>query len=70
MKFKVRKPLIYAGVIYDAGEEVEILENEVIERVKALGLVETEETEEAEETENTENTTEEKTDKKAKNKKA
>ena len=67
MKFKVRKPLIYAGVIYDAGEEVEILENEVIERVKALGLVETEETEEAEETENT---TEEKTDKKAKNKKA
>lgn len=67
MKFKVRKPLIYAGVIYDAGEEVEILENEVIERVKALGLVETEEAEEAEETENT---TEEKTDKKAKNKKA
>lgn len=64
MKFKVRKPLIYAGVIYDAGEEVEILENGVIERVKALGLVETEEAEE------TENTTEEKTDKKAKNKKA
>lgn len=75
MKFKVIKPLIYSGTMYNSGDSVEILENEVIERAKNLGLVEVapenvEETEEQTENaeENLENS-EEKTDNKSKNKK-
>lgn len=55
MKLRVKESLIYCGVIYNPGEVVEIVESDVIERVKSLELVETEEvTEEAVETENLE----------------
>lgn len=64
MKFKVIKPLIYSGRLYNTGEEVDILESEVIKRVKTLGLIETEKN-----IEEIENATDEKTDKKTKNKK-
>lgn len=57
MKLKVKQSLIYCGIVYNPGEEVDIIESDVIERVKSLELVESEEvTEEIEETteENTE----------------
>lgn len=57
MKLKVKQSLIYCGIVYNPGEVVDILESDIIERVKSLELVESEEvTEEIEETteENTE----------------
>ena len=55
MKLRVKESLIYCGIIYNPGEVVEIIESDVIERVKSLELVETEEvTEEVVETENLE----------------
>lgn len=64
MKLRVKESLIYCGVIYNPGEVVEIIESDVIERVKSLELVETEEvTEEVtEEAENLEEATEENTE--------
>ena len=51
MKLKVKQALIYCGIVYNPGEIVEILESNIIERVKSLELVESEEvTEEVEET--------------------
>ncbi len=61
MKLRVKESLIYCGNIYNPGEVVEIIESDVIERVKSLELVETEEvveTEEGIETENLEVTEE------------
>lgn len=49
MKLKVKQSLIYCGIVYNPGEVVDILESDIIERVKSLELVEAEEvTEEAE----------------------
>lgn len=64
MKLKVKQSLIYCGIVYNPGEVVDILESDIIERVKSLELVEAEEdTEEVtEETENLEETTEENTE--------
>ena len=60
MKLKVKQSLIYCGIVYNPGEVVDILESDIIERVKSLELVEAEETtEEAENLEGTEETTEE-----------
>ena len=62
MKLKVKQSLIYCGIVYNPGEVVDILESDIIERVKSLELVEVEEvTEEATE-ETTEETTEENTE--------
>ena len=44
MKLKVKQALIYCGIVYNPGEIVEILESNIIERVKSLELVESEET--------------------------
>ena len=63
MKLKVKQSLIYCGIVYNPGEVVDILESDIIERVKSLELVEAEEvTEEAENLEGTEETTEEVTE--------
>lgn len=63
MKLKVIQSLIYCGIVYNPGEIVEILENDVIERVKTLELVESEGiTEETENLEEVEETTEENTE--------
>lgn len=63
MKLKVKQSLIYCGIVYNSGEVVDILESDIIERVKSLGLVEAEEvTEEAENLEEVEETTEENTE--------
>ena len=63
MKLKVKQSLIYCGIVYNPGEVVDILESDIIERVKSLELVETEEvTEEAENLEEVEETTEENTE--------
>ncbi len=63
MKLKVKQSLIYCGIVYNPGEVVDILESDIIERVKSLELVEAEEvTEEAEnfeEVEEVEESTEE-----------
>ena len=59
MKLRVKESLIYCGVIYNPGEVVEIIESDVIERVKSLELVEAEE---VAETENLEEATEENTE--------
>nr|DAS36674.1 MAG TPA: C2H2 type zinc-finger protein [Caudoviricetes sp.] len=61
MKLKVKQSLIYCGMVYNPGEVVDILESDIIERVKSLELVEAEEvTEEvAEEVENLEEVAEE-----------
>ncbi|WP_339010298.1 hypothetical protein [Fusobacterium animalis] len=63
MKLKVKQSLIYCGIVYNPGEVVEIIEADVIERVKSLELVEAEEVENEEiiETENLEEVTEENT---------
>lgn len=44
MKLKVKQSLIYCGIVYNPGEVVDILESDIIERVKSLELVEVEET--------------------------
>ncbi|WP_314319507.1 hypothetical protein [Fusobacterium pseudoperiodonticum] len=74
MKLKVKQSLIYCGIVYNPGEVVDILESDIIERVKSLelveaeevveteNLVETAETEEVIETENLEEATEENTE--------
>lgn len=65
MKLKVKQSLIYCGIIYNPGEVVDILESDIIERVKSLELVEAEEVVENEEiieTENLEEATEENTE--------
>ena len=65
MKLKIKQALIYCGIVYNPGEIVEILESNIIERVKSLGLVEAEEVVENEEiieTENLEEATEENTE--------
>lgn len=74
MKLKVKQSLIYCGIVYNPGEVVEIIEADVIERVKSLelveaeevveteNLVETAETEEVIETENLVEATEENTE--------
>lgn len=74
MKLKVKQSLIYCGIVYNPGEVVDILESDIIERVKSLELVEAEEvvetenlaetaeTEEVIETENLEEATEENTE--------
>nr|DAT16515.1 MAG TPA: hypothetical protein [Caudoviricetes sp.] len=63
MKLKVKQSLIYCGIVYNPGEVVDILESDIIERVKSLELIEAEEvTEEAENLEGTEETTEENTE--------
>ena len=66
MKLKVKQSLIYCGIVYNPGEVVDILESDIIERVKSLELVEAEEvTEEAEnfeEVEEVEESTEENTE--------
>lgn len=49
MKLKVRQSLIYSGTVYNPGEIVDIVEDEVIDRVKKLELVEVEETEKTQE---------------------
>ena len=59
MKLRVKESLIYCGVIYNPGEVVEIIESDVIERVKSLELVEAEEVVETENLEVTEEVTEE-----------
>ena len=60
MKLKVIQSLIYGGIVYNSGEVVDILESDIIERVKTLELVESEEvTEETENLEEVEETTEE-----------
>lgn len=59
MKLKVKQSLIYCGIVYNPGEVVDILESDIIERVKSLELVETEE---IIETENLEEATEENTE--------
>lgn len=56
MKLKVKQSLIYCGIVYNPGEVVDILESDIIERVKSLELVE------AENLEGTEETTEENTE--------
>ena len=43
MKLKVKQSLIYCGIVYNPGEVVDILESDIIERVKSLELVEAEE---------------------------
>ena len=65
MKLKVKQSLIYCGIVYNPGEVVDILESDIIERVKSLELVEAEDvTEEVAEevTEEVEETTEENTE--------
>lgn len=65
MKLKVKQSLIYCGIVYNPGEVVDILESDIIERVKSLELVEAEEvTEEVakEVAEEVEETTEENTE--------
>ena len=67
MKLKVKQSLIYCGIVYNPGEVVDILESDIIERVKSLELVEAEEVVETEaeevvETENLEEATEENTE--------
>ena len=65
MKLKVKQSLIYCGIVYNPGEVVDILESDIIERVKSLELVEAEEVVENEEiieTENLEEATEETTE--------
>lgn len=67
MKLKVKQSLIYCGIVYNPGEVVDILESDIIERVKSLELVEAEEVVETEaeevvETENLEEATEETTE--------
>ena len=65
MKLKVKQSLIYCGMVYNPGEVVDILESDIIERVKSLELVEAEEvTEEVAEevAEEVEETTEENTE--------
>ena len=63
MKLKVKQSLIYCGIVYNPGEVVDILESDIIERVKSLELVEVEEvSEEAENLEEVEETTEENTE--------
>jgi len=65
MKLKVKQSLIYCGIVYNPGEVVDILESDIIERVKSLELVEAEEvTEEVAEevAEEVEETTEENTE--------
>ena len=57
MKLKVKQSLIYCGIVYNSGEVVDILESDIIERVKSLELVEAEEV--TEEAENLEETAEE-----------
>ena len=60
MKLKVKQSLIYCGIVYNPGEVVDILESDIIERVKSLELVEAEEvTEEAENLVEAEEVTEE-----------
>lgn len=65
MKLKVKQSLIYCRIVYNPGEVVDILESDIIERVKSLELVEAEEvTEEVAEevAEEVEETTEENTE--------
>ena len=63
MKLKVKQSLIYCGIVYNPGEVVDILESDIIERVKSLELVEAKEvTEEVENLEEVEETTEENTE--------
>jgi len=63
MKLKVKQSLIYCGIVYNPGEVVDILESDIIERVKSLDLVEAEEVVETENLEEaTEETTEETTE--------
>jgi hypothetical protein len=63
MKLKVIQSLIYGGIVYNSGEVVDILESDIIERVKTLELVESEEVEETtEENTEVEETTEENTE--------
>ena len=65
MKLKVKQSLIYCGIVYNPSEVVDILESDIIERVKSLELVEAEEVVENEEiieTENLEEATEEATE--------
>lgn len=67
MKLKVKQSLIYCGIVYNPGEVVDILESDIIERVKSLELVEAEEVVETEaeevvETENLEETAKENTE--------
>ena len=60
MKLKVKQSLIYCGIVYNPGEVVDILESDIIERVKSLELVEVEEvTDEAENLEEVEEVTDE-----------
>lgn len=61
MKLKVKQSLIYCGIVYNPGEVVDILESDIIERVKSLELVEAEEVTE-EVTEEAEESTEENTE--------
>lgn len=61
MKLKVKQSLIYCGIVYNPGEVVDILESDIIERVKSLELVEAEEVTE-EVAEEVEETTEENTE--------
>lgn len=60
MKLKVKQSLIYCGIVYNPGEVVDILESDIIERVKSLELVEAEET--AKENTEVEEATEENTE--------
>jgi hypothetical protein len=62
MKLKVKQSLIYCGIVYNPGEVVDILESDIIERVKSRELVESEEIEETENLEEVEETTEENTE--------
>ena len=61
MKYKALKPLIYSGISYEAGAEVDILEKSVIKSCLERGLIaeingKTENSEESIETENIEET--------------
>ena len=56
MKLKVKQSLIYCGIVYNPSEVVDILESDIIERVKSLELVESEEVAETENLEEVEET--------------
>lgn len=61
MKYRALKPLIYSGVSYETGAEVNILEKSVVKSCLERGLIaeingKTEMSEELVETENTEET--------------
>ena len=63
MKLKVKQSLIYCGIVYNPGEVVDILESDILKRVKTLELVESEEViEETENLEEVEESTEENTE--------